>query len=93
MLGLGKMFSCSLFMKFCTKIGPLCQKVSPPSNISAIPGLKPLINAPETVRNTDKRKRKGTTACWRFHCTFQLAKKTVRESSEKIMSSIWSPYE
>ena len=47
MLGLGKMLSCSLFIKFCTKVGPLCQKLSPPSNISTIPGLKPLINAPE----------------------------------------------
>ena len=44
MLVWGKMLSCSLFMKFCTKVGPLCRKVSPPSNISPIPGFGALIN-------------------------------------------------
>ena len=59
MLGLGKMLSCSLFMKFCTKVGPLCQKVSPPSNISAIPGLKALINAPEIRPKYGQAETKG----------------------------------
>ena len=49
MLGLGKMLSCSLFMKFCTKVGPLCQKVSPLSNISGLEALKYEKNA----KNTD----------------------------------------
>ena len=72
MLGLGKMLSSSLFMKFCTKIGPLCPKVSPPSNISAIPGLKPLINASEIRPKYGQAETKCTRACWRFHCLWGI---------------------